>query len=247
METLHTHWHLIAGVFLLAGWVKGVAGMGLPTVAMGLLGLWLTPAEAATLLALPSLVTNVQQAWGPDTATLLRRLWPLLAAVTLGTWLSAGVLTGADPSLVRAGLGALLALYALLGLARRHWTMQARHEPWAGPLAGLATGLLSGATGVFVLPSLPYLTALQLPRELLIRSLGWCFGVATLALASALAWHGALPRAAIAPSLWALLPTAIGMWLGAWVRNRISAETFRRFFFTTLLVLGLQGVWQALV
>lgn len=70
--------------------------------------------------------------------------------------------------------------------------------------------------------------------------------MATLALASALAWHGALPRAAIAPSLWALLPTAIGMWLGAWVRNRISAETFRRFFFTTLLVLGLQGVWQAL-
>ncbi|WP_115561235.1 sulfite exporter TauE/SafE family protein [Xanthomonas arboricola] len=246
MQTLHTHWYLIAGIFLLAGWIKGVAGMGLPTVAMGLLGLWLTPAEAAALLALPSLVTNVQQAWGPDTPTLLRRLWPLLATVTLGTWLSAGVLTGADPPLVRAGLGVLLALYALLGLARRHWTMQAHHERWAGPLAGLFTGLLSGATGVFVLPSLPYLTALQLPRELLIRSLGWCFGVATLALASALAWHGALPGTAIAPSMWALLPTAIGMWLGAWVRKRISADTFRRFFFATLLVLGLQGVWQAL-
>ncbi|MCS3810609.1 sulfite exporter TauE/SafE family protein [Xanthomonas sp. 4461] len=246
METLHTHWHLIAGVFLLAGWVKGVAGMGLPTVAMGLLGLWLTPAEAAALLALPSLVTNVQQAWGPDTLALLRRLWPLLATVTLGTWLSVGVMTGADPALVRAGLGALLALYALLGLARRQWTMQARHEPWVGPLAGLVTGLLSGATGVFVLPSLPYLSALHLPREVLIRSLGWCFGIATLALAIALAWHGALPGAAIAPSLWALLPTAIGMSLGAWVRNRISADMFRRFFFTTLLVLGLQGMWQAL-
>ncbi|MBB4131252.1 sulfite exporter TauE/SafE family protein [Xanthomonas sp. 3075] len=246
METLHTHWYLIACIFLLAGWVKGVAGMGLPTVAMALLGLWMTPAEAAALLALPSLVTNVQQAWGPDTAALLRRLWPLLAAVTLGTWLSAGVMTGADPSLVRAGLGALLALYAVLGLARRHWSVQARHEPWAGPLAGLVTGLLSGATGVFVLPSLPYLTALQLPRELLIRSLGWCFGVATLALASALAWRGALPGAAIAPSFLALLPTALGMSLGAWARRRISAETFRRVFFATLLVLGLQGMWQAM-
>jgi hypothetical protein len=36
------------------------------------------------------------------------------------------------------------------------------------------------------------------------------------------------------------------MWLGAWVRHRISAETFRRFFFATLLVLGLQGIWQAM-
>ena len=54
-------WILIGGTFLLAGLVKGVIGMGLPTVAMGLLAVVLPPAEAAALLVVPSLVTNVWQ------------------------------------------------------------------------------------------------------------------------------------------------------------------------------------------
>jgi uncharacterized membrane protein YfcA len=49
----------IAGAFLLAGFVKGVIGLGLPTVSIGLLGLVMTPAQAAAILVVPSLVTNV--------------------------------------------------------------------------------------------------------------------------------------------------------------------------------------------
>ena len=36
-----------AGAFLLAGFVKGVIGLGLPTVSIGLLGLLMTPSQAA--------------------------------------------------------------------------------------------------------------------------------------------------------------------------------------------------------
>ena len=54
-------WLLFVAIFLLAGLVKGVIGMGLPTVAMGLLALVLPPAEAAAIVVVPSLVTNVWQ------------------------------------------------------------------------------------------------------------------------------------------------------------------------------------------
>ena len=47
--------------FLLAGFVKGVIGLGLPTVSMGLLTLVMAPAKAASLLIVPSFVTNVWQ------------------------------------------------------------------------------------------------------------------------------------------------------------------------------------------
>ena len=55
-----------AAVFLVAGTVKGVVGLGLPTIAMALLVLMMSPAEAAALLIVPSLVTNVWQIrpWG---------------------------------------------------------------------------------------------------------------------------------------------------------------------------------------
>jgi uncharacterized protein len=47
--------------FLLAGFVKGVIGLGLPTVSMGLLSVVMPPAKATSLLIVPSFVTNVWQ------------------------------------------------------------------------------------------------------------------------------------------------------------------------------------------
>lgn len=35
-------------------------------------------------------------------------------------------------------------------------------EPWTGLTAGTATGVLTGLTGVFVIPAVPYLNALGL-------------------------------------------------------------------------------------
>ena len=79
-----------AGAFLLAGFVKGVIGLGLPTVSIGLLGLLMTPSQAAALLVVPSLVTNVwQAAAGGGLMTLARRLWPLLAGICVGTFIGA--------------------------------------------------------------------------------------------------------------------------------------------------------------
>lgn len=57
---LHALIPLIALTFLLAGFVKGVVGLGLPTVSVGLLGLAMPPMQAAALLIVPSMVTNVR-------------------------------------------------------------------------------------------------------------------------------------------------------------------------------------------
>ena len=65
----------IAGAFLLAGFVKGVIGLGLPTVSIGLLGLLMTPAQAAAILVVPSLVTNVWQAVVGGGFLALARRW----------------------------------------------------------------------------------------------------------------------------------------------------------------------------
>lgn len=64
---------------------------------MGLLSLMMPPGQAAALLLLPSLITNLWQLLcGPRTGALCRRLWPMMLCVTLGTLLSAGALTATD-------------------------------------------------------------------------------------------------------------------------------------------------------
>jgi len=85
----------VLAVFVLAGFTKGIIGLGLPTISMGLLAIVLSPVEAAALLILPSLVTNPWQMLdGPHLTTLLRRLWPLNLGVCVGTWLGASFLSG---------------------------------------------------------------------------------------------------------------------------------------------------------
>lgn len=195
----------IGAVFLAAGLVKGVVGMGLPTVAMGLLAAAMPPAEAAALLLIPSLVTNLWQLFtGPSFGGLCKRLWTMMAGVVVGTVTGAGLLTGAHTMIASAGLGAALMLYALVGLAKAGFTTPARHEAWISPLVGVATGLVTGATGVFVIPAVPYLQSLRLGREDLIQALGLSFTVSTLALGFGLFRAGALAS-----------PTAQLGWVGA--------------------------------
>jgi uncharacterized membrane protein YfcA len=232
--------------FLLAGFVKGVIGMGLPTVAIGLLGLVMPTAEAAALLLIPSFVTNVWQlAAGPRFLPLLRRLWTMLAGIGLGT-LAGGWLLGQTMGRSATGwLGLALLLYALIGLFAVRFTVPARLQPVLSPVIGAATGLVTGATGVFVLPAVPYLQSLGFERDELVQALGLSFTLSTVALAGSLFQGGTLHGPVLAASVLALPPALIGMMLGQWARSRISAPTFRRCFFAGLLALGGDLVIQA--
>jgi uncharacterized membrane protein YfcA len=231
---------LVLCVFMMAGVVKGVIGLGLPTVAMGLLGLTMLPTQAAALLIIPATVTNVWQlAAGGQLRALIRRLWPMLLLIFLGTGLGTLWLgMGSDQSMGRV-LGGVLVLYALSGLLLPPLHVAQRFEAWLGPLCGLITGIVTSATGLFVIPAVPYLQALGLDRNQLVQALGLSFTVSTLALAAGLYWRGGLDGGEMGASVVALVPALLGMLLGQWLRQRISAVVFKQVFFVGMGLLGL--------
>ena len=60
----------IAAALLLAGFIKGVVGLGLPTVAIGLLAVTMQPSRAIAIVIVPAIVTNIWQTFaGPTCAT----------------------------------------------------------------------------------------------------------------------------------------------------------------------------------
>lgn len=226
------------GVFVLAGFVKGVIGLGLPTISIGLLSLLMPPAQAAALLVVPSLLTNVWQVAGPGGWALLRRLATLLVGLCVGVALGAAAFGGVGGRAAGLLLGAALVAYALLSLAAWRPRVAPGAERWASPLAGVATGLVTAATGVFVIPAVPYLQALGLAKDELVRALGLAFLVATVALAASLGHGGALAAPQAVASLLAVPPALLGMGLGQRLRGRLTPETFRRWFLLGLLALG---------
>lgn len=230
-----------ASIFVLAGMVKGAIGMGLPTVGIALLGLLMPPAHAAALIVMPSLVTNVwQAAAGGAFARLSMRMAVLLVCIALGTWSARIVGAGlAEQTHAAVWLGITLALYGAYGLFGKTLRVAAKSERWLSPTIGLLTGVATGATGVFVIPSVPYLQALGLSKDELVQGLGIVFTVATLTLGASLAQSGQLDLRASGISIVLIVPALAGMALGQYVRSRVSAAAFRRFFFIGTLLLGL--------
>lgn len=240
-------------VFVIAGMVKGITGMGLPTVAVSLLGLWMAPVEAAALLVLPALATNLAQCRGPQWLPLLRRLWPAWVALAAVTVVAPGLGGPVDGATTRRLLGGVLLAYGGWGLLAGRWRA-ALADPgllpaWLGAgLAigvGAATGWLSALTAVFVIPLVPWLQALRLDKQSMVQALGLSFTVATLALALRLHTLGGAGGLWSAAAGLALAAAWLGLGLGTAIRARLSQAGFQRGLFIAFLGLGLANLWQA--
>ena len=228
----------IALAFLFAGFIKGAVGIGLPTVVMGLLSIVMAPAQAAALMVLPAIATNIwQMAAGPALAALLRRFAWMIVAIFIGTFATIGLMTRTG-AFAQTALGIVLAAYGAYGLFARRFEVRRAAERWLSPLIGLCTGMLSGATGVFVIPTVPYLTSIKMNAEELVQSIGIAAFVCPLALALALATSGQYKAAVAGTSFLALLPALAGMYLGMRLRRRLAAAVFMRWFFAALIALG---------
>lgn len=230
---------MVFATFTVAGIVKGVTGMGLPTVAMGVLGLFMPPVVAAGLLILPSFITNIWQLLaGPDFRAIVKRLWPMMIAIALGTLIGIRLMTSGTGVWTTSALGLCLAAYAAYSLFAKPVSIPARLEPKLSPVLGLATGLLTGGTGIFVVPAVPYIQSLGFSRDDLVQALGLSFTVSTVALAAGLASQNAFQIEHLSLSTLAVLPALAGMWLGQKIRYIVSPATFRRWFLACLLILG---------
>jgi uncharacterized protein len=231
---------LIAAAFLLAGFVKGTIGLGLPTVSMGLLAVAMQPSRALAIVIVPAVVTNIWQTFvGPHLRDIIRRLWPLMVGTVAGIWLNAAMLTGPYAHYGTIVLGVLLVIYAIIGLSHFSFHVARRHEKWIGGIVGLATGAISAATGVQVLPSMPFMQAIGMEKDELVQALGVYFTVATLALVFNLTSAGLLSAATALPGAVAMVCAFAGMFVGQAVRSRLQPDAFRRWFMIAMMLLGI--------
>lgn len=236
---------LVMGVFVLAGGVKGVTGMGLPTLAMSLLGLWMLPVQAAAMLVVPSLVTNVAQCRGPHLRRLAARLWPGWLMIAIVTIAAPGFGGTASTESAKRWLGAILIAYGAWGLWRPALPDFSARSMWMSAAAGAATGLVTALTAVFVLPWAAYLQTLRLQKDEMVQALGLSFTVATVALAvrvqasAPLAWLSA--SWALTVCL-ALAGAFAGLKLGEMLRGRLAGPAFQKALFGVFIALGVANL-----
>lgn len=231
---------LTAVIFTLGGIVKGVAGIGLPTVAIALMAVFIGLKEGIALMVVPTVVTNIWQALvGGHLIELSRRFWSFLAAGAVGAWLGAGVLAVSDGMMLAAMLGALLCLYSAVSLITPQIPSPGRAEGWMSPVIGSVSGVIGGMTGSIAVPGVLYMQALRLNRDQLVQAMGITFFAFTAVLGLSLAHHGVMSADIGALSAAAVIPALAGMAVGQRLRRRLSEARFRKVFFIVLFALGL--------
>lgn len=239
---------LIAAAFLIAGTVKGVVGMGLPTVSLAILTATIGLRDAMALMILPAVTTNIWQGLaGPAFGDILKRFWPMAAATVIGTFVGLKIGIGLPTELLAAVLGGILLVYAVTGLRGFTLTIQRSKEWFFTPAMGLAGGTMSGLVGVFIVPGIIYLQVLRMPKDLFVQTAGVMLTVATLTLGVALSGfelysseHGMISAAA-------LVPAFAGMYLGQKVRARLSEDLFRVLVFYALAIFGIYLILGAVL
>jgi uncharacterized protein len=235
-------------VFLLAGTVKGLVGLGLPTVTIALTSLVLPLTESIALITLPTIVTNVwQAAVGGRFRYILRRHWPLIAPLMIVLYLTVWLIGQKGPNWASVVLGAVLVIYGVMGLARLRLRLSPDLEKPLSPVIGVVSGFIAGLVGVPVIPLMPYLQALEIRPAELVQTLGIVLCATSLTLTASLLNFGLLDGPHALLSAAAMVPSMAGMWIGQRIRARLSIEQFRVAVFTALSLTGLYTVLSRLL
>jgi uncharacterized membrane protein YfcA len=206
------------------------------------------PGRAIAIVIVPAILTNIWQTFiGGYLRDIIRRLWPLMVGTVIGIWLNGGLLTGPYAPYGTVLLGVLLVVYAIVGLNRFGFKVARHNEKWIGGIVGLVTGVISAATGVQGIPSMPFMQAIGMEKDELVQALGVFFTVATLALAFNITAAGLLTAATALPGAVAMAASFAGMFTGQALRSRMHPEVFRRWFLISMILLGLYLAGNALM
>ena len=221
------------------GAVKGVAGLGLPLVAIALLAWAVGLKTAVALLVVPMFGSNVVQSFqGGLFLKNLRKFWVLALSVLGFTLIGTQLLVSVPQRVLEFALGLSLVILPLLIHYRPALAVSERQRRWADPLVGAVSGLLGGIAAYYGPPIMLYLLGMRLAKEEFVSAISLLYWIAAAGILVGLYGSGVASLGMLGLSVAMLVPTGIGMWLGQRMQMRLSERGFQRLLIWVYLAIG---------
>jgi uncharacterized membrane protein YfcA len=247
---------LLVAIFGFGGVVKGLLGIGLPALLVGLLTFFYEPRVAVTMILLTIMTTNIRQALTMILLTIMTTnirqalVGGSVLAIVRRFWLYCGIAMSVIFFVAIAGqnvavpvlsvfVGIAMSLFAVTSLFVRMPELPQKYDIPAQGAAGLGSGIMGGLTAIWGPPLAVYLMSLRLPRDYFIQVLGVLFAAQSIPLTLGFIVAGDLDRDLAPVALGALVPTFAGMFVGERLRQKINTQWFFRLFLMAFLLLGL--------
>ncbi|GHD56831.1 membrane protein [Thalassobaculum fulvum] len=239
---------LIVVAFALAGGIKGVVGLGLPTISAGIMASVIDLRAAVGILIVPLLVTNLWQVLQVGGfGTLARRFGVLNLAAGIGLWIGTEILFSVDPRWMRIGLGVLLIANAAFQFSGRIPTIPRSGEARLAVPIGLVSGVVGGTTGSQGIVIAVYLASLNLTRDEYVQGVGLSFFLTGLVWAAAIAANGGITAETLPLSAVALAVALAAMAAGTRLRRHLPQARFRQAVFLAMALIGANLIRRAVL
>jgi uncharacterized membrane protein YfcA len=218
--------------------VAGLSGFAFGLIAASLWLYILSPLQTATLIIAFGLIVQGYSVWKLRRAIDWSKLWPFIIGAAIGVPIGVAILTWANPTHVRSGIGLFLILYSLYALFRPGLKPITAGGALADTGVGFLNGVLAGITGLAGILVTIWCGLRGWPKDQQ-RAVFQPIAVAIFAM-SAL-WLGA--KVAISSETIRLfllgLPVLLaGTWLGLKLYGRVNEATFRKVVLVLLLLSG---------
>jgi uncharacterized membrane protein YfcA len=234
------------GIFLLAGFMHGLLGLGFPMLATPLLAIMMDIRSAVLLTLLPTVMVNlISILRGGRWSESIGRYWPLAVMIPLGTLLGTWLLVSIDPAPFRLLLAAVILLHLGSKRIRGAHLAWVRSHTWAAYLLfGLAAGFLAGTVNVMVPLLIIFALEIGMAPLAMVQVFNLCFLAGKTAQIGALSYAGLFTWSLAATTLPMALGAAGTLLLGMRIRDRVDAETYRGWLRKVLVVMAVVLVVQ---
>lgn len=233
--------------FVIGGFVKGAIGLGMPVTVVSILCLATDIRTSAMLVLVPVLVTNLWQCInGGKWIKTYQRYWRLTLSMTVILLLTSVTSVVFSDKFITLVVGFVLMLFAASNLLLNTTRISSRVDPQAQYIAGIATGVLGGLSGLIVVPLAIYFAACHLGREQFITCTAPFFLLGAGLLSLGYTWNGVLTEELMFHSALLVIPAVIGLMAGEKIRPFIPDRKFRRLLLLIFLAMGVNLVQRGL-
>ena len=236
-------------ITMFAGFVKGAIGFAMPLIMISTFAAFMPPPMALAALILPTLATNLQQAFRQgagaawDSVCRYRRM---IAMLVIFIAISAQFVLSIPSWLLLGVLGVPLTAFAVVQLLGMDLRLQLRHRKGAEYVLGGIGGFYGGISGVWGPPVIIYLVSVGAEKRETVRVQGVVYLIGAIMLLASHLHSGVLNADTLRLSAVLCVPAMLGLWVGFFLQDRLDPLRFRRWTLVLLAITGLNLVRQAI-
>ena len=219
---------LVAFSFFIAGVVKGVIGIGLPTTAITLMTFFVSPLTALGLNLIPMTVSNMWQLGKADNPKELIQNYKHFAIfLSICLLITSFYAAQFGDDLVRLIFAIAVLLFVFLQVFGFNFKMKPSQDVfWQGGLGTLA-GLIGGIASIWAVPITMYLLMKNVTPKQFVDVSGFLITIGCIPVSLGYIATGVfIPSMFVYGALGSVV-AVIGFQIGEKIRNKLNAKTFK--------------------